>query len=169
MTGSIQIDRKFCIFWSYLKYSRLNHLKSLADLWSEIELNCNLWAWKNHVWSGALVSPVLGFHELWLAGVSQVIGQWGKQQEQSYLTAPWRVPHDSPLAQQDGSGCRLKLGDLKIVGGCGKTLKLNIYLRLLAWLPVGKPNYSKDFLKGISKNIFQALSMEYCVYKFSLI
>lgn len=37
------------------------------------------------------------------------------------------------------------------------------YLRLLVWLPVGKPNYSKACLKGISENIFQVLSTRHIV------
>ena len=47
MTGTIQIDRKFCVSWSYLKSSVLNHPRSLADLHSELELKCDFWVWES--------------------------------------------------------------------------------------------------------------------------
>ena len=141
MAGTIQIDRKFCISCSYFKSSVLNHPRSLADLHSELELKCEFWVWESVFdqlpWCARSKIP-------WaVTSKSQVIGQWERHQDQAYLTTSWCVPHDSPLAQQDSAGCGLKSGELKIGWGCVKTLKLDTYLKLSVWLPIGKPNYSK--------------------------
>lgn len=161
MTGTIQIDRKFCVSWSYLKSSVLNHPRSLADLHSELELKCHFWVWESV------------FDQVpWCAQVQDSLscnfqgsGNWTLKEASrtSIFNHPLVCPTWLSLAQQDSAGCGLKSGELKIGWGCVKTLKLDTYLRLSVWLPIGKPNYSKAWLKDTSENIFQVLSTWYVV------
>lgn len=110
---------------------------------------------------------VLSSRVPWIITSKSQSGYWAmrKVAGATVFNYPLMLPHDFPLAQQDTSGFGLQSGDLKIVWGCGKTLKLKlyIYLILLVCLPIWKPNYSKAWLKETSENISQAQSKtSYC-------
>lgn len=148
------MERKFCISYRYLNpldYCIPSSVPTRAEMWP-VGLG-------NHVW--LIKYPGIPSSKIpWAKSskVSQVIGQWEKQQEPQYLTPLMCTTWLSISPARQLRVLRVKSGDLKIVWGCGKTLKLDIYLRLLVCLPIGKPNYSEAWLKGSLENIFEAPS-----------
>lgn len=147
VTGTIQSDRKFCIFLKLFKILYAKSFWELASVWDWAKM----WflSLRNHV--SLIKCPGVPSSRIPWAITSKIqSGNWATRE------AAGATLFNCPLmcttwlsispARQLWIWVKIRWSQ-KIVLGCGKTLKLYIYLILLLWLPVRNVNYSKAWLK----------------------